>query len=220
MGAGIERHGRRFAATSFRISSNALPQNAPNRAQCNAMDEITIRPGRPGDARSIARLDVETWRATYAGILAAPFLVGLSAQRRELGWATVIDREPRDVRVAVNEEGHILGFGSCGRCRGEPDFTGEVFTLYVAPDWQNRGIGRRLLLALFERLVDQGCGSAIIWVLRDNPGRFFYQRLGGREIQRKLFAVGGKRVEASGYAWRDLPGFLATKARADRPPEP
>jgi ribosomal protein S18 acetylase RimI-like enzyme len=184
------------------------------------MDEITIRAGRPGDARGIARLDVETWRATYAGILSSPFLVGLSTQRRELGWATVIEREPRDVRVAVNEDGHILGFGSCGRCRGEPEFAGEVFTLYVAPDWQNQGIGRRLLLALFARLVDQGCGSAIIWVLRDNPGRFFYQRLGGREVQRKLFAVGGKKVEASGYAWRDLPGFLATKAGAEDPPEP
>ncbi|HEV8680670.1 MAG TPA: GNAT family N-acetyltransferase, partial [Stellaceae bacterium] len=61
------------------------------------MDEITIRTARPGDARRIARLDVETWRATYAGILATPFLVGLSATRRELGWATVIEREPRDV---------------------------------------------------------------------------------------------------------------------------
>ena len=135
------------------------PQRTRNRAQCNGMDEITIRSGRPGDARGIARLDVETWRATYAGILAAPFLVGLSMQRRELGWATVIEREPHDVRVAVNQDGHILGFGSCGRCRGEPEFAGEVFTLYVAPDWQNQGIGRRLLLALFERLVDPLLGG-------------------------------------------------------------
>ena len=79
------------------------------------MDEITIRTARPGDARRIARLDVETWRAAYAGILATPFLVGLSAQRRELGWSTVIEREPRDVRVAVDADGNILGFGSCGR---------------------------------------------------------------------------------------------------------
>jgi GNAT superfamily N-acetyltransferase len=184
------------------------------------MNEIAIRPARPGDARCIARLDVETWRATYAGILATPFLVGLSAQRREVGWATVIEREPRDVRVAVADDGSILGFGSCGRSRGGAAFAGEVFTLYVAPDWQNQGIGRRLLIALFERLVAQGCGSAIIWVLRDNPGRFFYQRLGGREVQRKMFAVGGTRIEAAGYAWRDLPRFLEAAARADGAPEP
>jgi ribosomal protein S18 acetylase RimI-like enzyme len=184
------------------------------------MDDIAIRPARSSDARSIARLDVETWRVAYAGILSAPFLVGLSTRRREVGWATVIDREPRDVRVAVDSEGRIVGFGSCGRCRGEPEFAGEVFTLYVAPDWQDQGIGRRLLLALFARLVDQGCGSAIIWVLRNNPGRFFYQRLGGKEVQRKIFVVGGERTEATGYGWRDLPRFLETTAEADRRPEP
>jgi ribosomal protein S18 acetylase RimI-like enzyme len=185
-----------------------------------AMDEITIRAARPADAKHIARLDVETWQATYAGILATPFLVGLSEQRRELGWRTVIEREPRDVRVAADSDGEILGFGSCGRSRAGAAFAGEVFTLYVAPDWQNQGIGRRLLVALFARLVAQGCGSAIIWVLRDNPGRFFYQRLGGREVQHKMFAVGGKRIEAAGYAWRDLPRFLETATRAEDQPEP
>ena len=185
-----------------------------------AMSEITIRSARPGDARQIARLDVDTWRAAYAGILTTPFLVGLSTQRREIGWAAVIDREPRDVRVAADSDGNILGFGSCGRCRAGSDFAGEVFTLYVSPDWQNQGIGRALLLALFGRLVAEGCGSAIIWVLRDNPGRFFYRRLGGSEVQRKMFAVGGKRVEAAGYAWRDLPRFLEAAAAADRRPEP
>jgi ribosomal protein S18 acetylase RimI-like enzyme len=184
------------------------------------MDEITIRPARLGDARSIAKLDVETWRVTYAGILSTPFLVGLSTQRREVGWSAVIDREPRDVRVAVDAQGRLIGFGSCGRCRGEPEFAGEVFTLYVAPDWQDQGIGRRLLLALFGRLVDQGCNSVIIWVLRENPGRFFYQRLGGKEVQRKLFVVGGKRIDATGYGWRDLPRFLETTAQADGQPEP
>ena len=60
--------------------------------------------------------------------------------------------------------------------------------------------------------------SAIIWVLRDNPGRFFYRRLGGREVRHKNFVVGGKRIEAAGYAWRDLPRYLET-ARADGRPE-
>jgi ribosomal protein S18 acetylase RimI-like enzyme len=194
------------------------PQKRENRAQWADMSAITIRAARPGDARRIARLDVETWRAAYAGILTTQFLVGLSAQRREVGWATVIEREPRDVRVAVDGEGEIVGFGSCGRNRDSAERAGEVFTLYVAPDWQNQGIGRALLLALFERLVAQGCASAIIWVLRDNPGRFFYRRLGGREIRHKNFVVGGKRIEAAGYTWGDLPRYLET-ARAAGSPE-
>src|SRR5712671_71878 len=180
------------------------------------MDHITIRSARPEDARSIAKLHVETWRATYAGMLSAPYLVGLSAPRQELGWRNVILREPRDVRVAVGQGDAILGFGSCGPNRGDRRFAGEVFTLYVAPDWQNQGIGRRLLIALFRRLVGAGRSSAIVWVLRDNPSRFFYERLGGRQVTYKTLAVAGSAVEAVGYGWSDLPGVLATASSEDR----
>src|SRR5262245_51476961 len=149
-----------------------IPPSPPhlrrNRAEWCVMDHITIRSARPEDARGIAELDVETWRTTYAGVLSASYLVGLSARRRELGWRSVILRDPRDVRVAVGDGEAILGFGSCGTNRGDRRFAGEVFTLYVDPDWQNRGIGRRLLIALFRRLVAAGRSSAIIWVLRDN----------------------------------------------------
>lgn len=184
------------------------------------MGQITIRPARPGDAGSIARLDVETWRTTYPGVLPASYLVGLSDWRRELGWRRVILHEPRDVRVAVEDGGGIVGFGSCGPNRGDRLFAGEVFTLYVAPDWQNQGIGRRLLIALFRRLVAAGRASAVVWVLRDNPSRFFYERLGGRQVRRKTLAVGGSAVEAIAYGWHDLPRFLAAVSSEDREPEP
>jgi len=183
------------------------------------MGEITIRSARPGDARGIARLDVETWRTTYAGVLSASYLVALSDRRREIGWRSVILREPRDVRVAVDSVGAILGFGSCGPKRGDHFFAGEVFTLYVAPDWQNQGIGRRLLIALFRRLVAAGRHSAILWVLRDNPARFFYERLGAQQVSRKSLAVGGTVIEALAYGWRDLPGFLAAVSSEDREPK-
>jgi ribosomal protein S18 acetylase RimI-like enzyme len=197
----------------------ALP-SARETGQNGAMSGITIRPARPGDARGIARLDIETWRATYAGVLSTAYLVGLSERHREAGWRAVILREPRDVRVAVGSNGAILGFGSCGPNRADRSFNGEVFTLYVAPDWQNQGIGRRLLIALFRRLVASGRRSAILWVLRDNPSRFFYERLGAQQVSRKPIAVGGTTIEAIAYGWHDLPGFLAEVSSEDREPEP
>lgn len=185
-----------------------------------AMEEITIRPARPSDARGIAALDVETWRETYPGMLSASYLVGLSRRRREAGWREAILREPRNVRVAEAAAGTLLGFGSCGANRGDRRFAGEVFTLYVAPDWQNRGIGRRLLIALFRRLVAEGRDSALVWVLRDNPSRFFYERLGGRLASGKRLAVGGETVAVAAYGWPDLPGFLAAVSSEDREPKP
>jgi ribosomal protein S18 acetylase RimI-like enzyme len=184
------------------------------------MNGIKIRTGRPADAAGIASLDVETWRTTYAGVLSVPYLVGLSPARREIGWRHVLSKEPGDVRVAVDPTGAVIGFGSCGPCRGDSHFQGEVFTLYVGPDWQNQGIGRRLLIALFSRLVSAGRSSAIIWVLRDNPARFFYQRLGGRQVSCRGLVVGGTTVAADAYGWPDLPGYLAALASRTSEPEP
>jgi ribosomal protein S18 acetylase RimI-like enzyme len=176
------------------------------------MNQIAIRTAQLDDAGPIARLDVETWQATYAGILGTPYLAGLQPAKRESGWANVIRRAPHEVHVAVTGKGEIVGFGSCGASRSEPNFTGEIFTLYIAPDWQNQGIGRQLLLAMFTHLVTQGHKSAVIWVLRENPARFFYQRVGGKEVRRRLLPFNGTQVAASGYGWRDLPRYLSAGA--------
>ncbi len=197
----------------------ALPTRRKKAQNAFAMSEISIRAARIDDAGSIARLDVETWQAAYAGILGTPYLAGLTPNRREAGWANLLRRDAASVKVALHRDGDLVGFGSCGASRGEPNFTGEIFTLYVAPDWQNQGVGRSLLLALFGRLVAQGHRSAVIWVLRDNPARFFYQRLGGKEVRRRLLPFNGSQVAASGYGWPDLPGYLSATARTNRASE-
>ena len=56
--------------------------------------------------------------------------------------------------------------------------------------------------------------------MQDNPARFFYERLGGVLVWRKTFTVGGKSVQALGYGWRDLPGYVAAMASADGNPDP
>jgi hypothetical protein len=68
--------------------------------------------------------------------------------------------------------------------------------------------------------VATGRPSAILWVLRDNPSRFFYERLGARQVRHRTLAVGGGAVEAVAYGWRDLPGYLAAVPSEDREPEP
>ena len=58
--------------------------------------------------------------------------------------------------------------------------SGEVETLYLLDDYRDRGVGRRLMRAMAAHLAAVGCRSVVLWVLRDNPTRWFYQRLGGR----------------------------------------
>ena len=62
-----------------------------------------------------------------------------------------------------------MGFGSCGPVRDPPEGldgtetrVGEVYTLYVEPDFQNQGLGRRLLDALFRQLKADGFFAATL----------------------------------------------------------
>jgi ribosomal protein S18 acetylase RimI-like enzyme len=178
---------------------------------------VRIRAATVSDAAAVARVDVETWRETYAGLLPEKMLVGLAPEQRRRAWAQFILRAPGDLMVAAHRSDGIIGFGSCGiRRSGLPPFAGEVFTLYVEPGYQGEGIGRRLLLHLFGRLLRRSLPSAVVWVLRDNPSRFFYERLGGKLVGTKPIMVSGIDVEALAYGWRDLAAVLEAQSRAGR----
>jgi ribosomal protein S18 acetylase RimI-like enzyme len=178
---------------------------------------IAVRQARPEDAKAIARIEVETWRATYAGVLPDRALIGMSERRQAASWLTLLQRRPDGVMVAQRGGEGVVGFGNCGtqRDRSLP-FAGEIYTLYVAPDAQGDGVGRHLLTRLFGRLAETGHRSALIWVVRANPARFFYERLGGRQVLHRKIPVGGEPVEAIAYGWSDLSGDFARRARSGR----
>lgn len=172
---------------------------------------ISVRQAGPDDIDAIARIEVETWRATYAGMLPDRVLVGMSEKRQRGAWSGLVRYRPGDVIVAEDASFGVVGFGNCGSQRdGSLPFAGEIFTLYVMPDAQNRGIGKQLIGALFERLVHNGKQSALIWVIRANPSRFFYEHLGGRFVLTRRIRVGGELVEAIAYGWPDLAAFVGT----------
>ena len=49
-------------------------------------------------------------------------------------------------------------------------------------------------------------------MLRDNPARFFYERLGGKLASHRKLQVAGVSVEAIAYGWRDLASVLKAQA--------
>jgi ribosomal protein S18 acetylase RimI-like enzyme len=184
---------------------------------------IRIRRARRQDAAAIGRVHVETWQATYAGLLPDSLLVAMSDVRQSAWWSRVLSDpgEARGVFVADDEEMGVVGFGSCGPVRDAPEGldararrVGEVYTLYVEPDFQNLGLGRRLLDALFRQLRADGCDTAALWMLAENPTRFFYEGLGGERVGQRVDTLAGADVEEIAYAWHDLTAPLARRKLA------
>jgi len=175
---------------------------------------ISVRQAGPEDVEAIARIEVETWRATYAGMLPDRVLVGMSEKRQRGAWSGLVRYRPGDVVVAEDAGLGVVGFGNCGSQRDPTlPYVGEIFTLYVTPDAQNRGIGRQLIAALFERLNRNGKQSALIWVIRANPSRFFYEHLGGKFVLTRRIKVGGEPLDAIAYGWPDLAAYTGTPSQ-------
>ena len=166
---------------------------------------IRVRLAKRADGAAIGRVHVETWRDTYAGVLPDWMLVRMTAEAEGRKWINAIGG--RDiVLVAETDAGEIVGFGNCGPARpfGLP-FTGEVYTLYVLPDFQGAGLGGRLLRALFGKLTGAGHRSAVIWVLEANPSRFFYEAMGGRRVAERAERLWGVTLPQAAYGWNELP---------------
>ena len=184
---------------------------------------IAIRRARKSDASAIGRVHVETWRSAYAGLLPEAMLVRMSDVRQSAWWSRALSdpREARGIFVADDPDMGVVGFGSCGPVRETPEGldgtearVGEVYTLYVESDFQNQGLGRRLLDAMFRQLHADGFDTAVLWMLAENPTRFFYEGLGGARVGHRLDRMGGTEVEEVAYAWRDLDAPLIRRKLA------
>lgn len=186
---------------------------------------LLVRQAFPSDAQAIARIHVETWRTTYAGLLPDHMLAGMKENNHKSSWSNLLQGQPRGrqgcevVLVAEDVRAGVVGFVSAGRTRTAIEgYDGEVYTLYVTPDFQNRGIGTQLLERAFQRLAEQEVHGVMLWVLARNPSRFFYEAMGGAILARRKERLWGVVLPELAYGWPDLARALnrsSDGARAD-----
>lgn len=174
---------------------------------------LRLRLAQVSDAPSLARIYVEAWRESYAGLLPDDLLVAMSRRRQEQSWRRQIEsgrlaRTPNarhGVLIAELKGKGPVALASFGRSRDRVlPFDGEVYALYVDPNYIGCGIGRRLLSDSFRRLAEWGAKSCVVWTLEGAPSRFFYQAMGGRVVARREGKFGGKDIAELGFGWPEL----------------
>jgi ribosomal protein S18 acetylase RimI-like enzyme len=145
-----------------------------------AQFEIVLRAPRADEGEAVHRVLWESWFSAYHGIF-GPERTAQLFQRSNSKDAIVyaIAYLPKGFVVA-EAGGEIIGvaFGSCGTF-------GRVFlySLYMHPSWQRRGVGRVLLEHLWE--VFPAGASMKLEVLEKNvDGIRFYESLGFERLRR------------------------------------
>lgn len=175
---------------------------------------LHLRLARRADSGGIARVYIDSWRETYAGILPVDTLVAMSHMRQTQNWdATIARQNPRNpVLVVVDEKENVYGFANGGpNMDNELPFEAELYTLYVAPGFTGQGIGSCLLKRCFNIFSRVGYRGAIIWALEGNPSRFFYESQGGSLVAERPNRAFGSQMREVGYGWPSLTPAMGTR---------
>jgi GNAT superfamily N-acetyltransferase len=162
---------------------------------------VTVRPAVPGDSGAIGRVQVETWRTAYRGLMPDEAVDAFDVAARQQLWRELLarDRPPDSATFVAELDGEVVGFASVGRSRDDED-EGELYAIYLHPSCWDRGIGRSLLERSEQWLRTSGFERALLWVLEGNErGQRFYRAAGWERDGRKVDTFQGAEVTELRY---------------------
>ncbi len=162
---------------------------------------IGVRRAEVRDADAITAVHDAAWRYAYDGMIPAKELSRIVARRGPRWWDRAIRRGTAVLVLEVG--GAICGYATVGpnRARNLPQ-KGEVYEIYLKPEYQGIGLGTRLFLAARRELARFGFDSVVVWALSDNDGACrFYRNAGGRKIARANEKFGDVSLTKIAYAW-------------------
>ena len=163
---------------------------------------IDIRKAEPRDAAAIAGIHHDAWMGAYAGIIPHRALSVMVNRRGRDWWANAIRRAASVLVVEVG--GAVVAYATIGRNRArELSQEGEIYELYVQPEYQGTGLGTRLFAAARERLVAHGLKGLVVWALEDNRLAVdFYHGAGGRDIAEGVEVFDQQALRKVAFVWR------------------
>ena len=168
-----------------------------------AMSTITteIRRAKPEDAQGIADVHDAAWQNTYAGIVPYKSLLQMIRRRGASWWKNAIVKAT--IILVVEIDGDIAGYATLGNNRVSTlPFDGEIYEIYMRPEYQGVGLGSRLFLAARNELQRRGLAGVTVWVLADNDQAIcFYENAGGRAVAKGSENFDGEALVKLAYAW-------------------
>jgi len=174
---------------------------------------MIIRPAKVSDAKGLATVGVRTWQSNYRGIFPDKELDLLSIEEYTERWKNALKRsiptENLDIIVAEDPRNGVVGFVSGGKYETtHPNYDCEIGAIYVLKNYQGKGIGTKMVEKMVDLFISKGWKSMIIWVLKDNFQRGFYEKLGGISKETKIYDKWNKKYDLVGYVWEDIKEIL------------
>jgi len=175
---------------------------------------MIIRPMTKDDIAQCAQLHKISRRESEKGIILDIDLDRKSSDDFVADWTEWSNYEETQIRVAQGDDGIITGFVIYGRVKTRPAFDkgvvpkfgGEIYALYIHPDYFRQGVGTALFKTACQGLVDQKINSMILWALKKNKRACgFYESYKGDRVGKKKVEMGERSwAEETCFAWHDV----------------
>lgn len=157
------------------------------RSSSDALGDVRLRPGRPGDAEALARIYDHAVRTSLATF-------DLVEQGPEHLADSIGHQDPTQPLIVATVRGAAVGYAHASVYRPRPAYDGTRETsIYLDPAWVGRGIGTMTYAALLDTLDTAGCHTALALVALPNPASEALHRSLGfgqvgtmREVGRKF----------------------------------
>ena len=162
---------------------------------------IEVRPAKAADAVAVATAHDEAWRAAYQGIIPGAELAKLINRRGPQWWDSAIRKGSRVSVLVFGDK--VAGYANYGRNRARSlYYDGEIYELYLRPEYQGLGFGRRLFTAARRDLAQSALKSLIVWALSENENAVeFYRALGGKPVARSSEKFGARVLDKVAFGW-------------------
>jgi ribosomal protein S18 acetylase RimI-like enzyme len=162
---------------------------------------IEVRRAKASDAGKVAETHDDAWRTAYRGIIPGGELEKLISRRGPAWWDSAIRKGSRVSLLVFGDR--VAGYANYGRNRARSlHYDGEIYELYLRPEFQGLGFGRRLFTAARRDLAQSGLKTLVVWALSDNdPAVDFYRALGGRAVARSSEKFGARVLDKIAFGW-------------------
>ena len=168
-----------------------------------------IRQATEKDSEKIAVLHANSWKKAYRSLLSDSYLDNDLEGERKKYWSDKMSKlsEKEFVLVAENES-MAIGFAAL-LDKPEMGYDALIDNLHVRADMKGQGIGKQLMKAVAERLIQTGRKSVYLFVLKGNDAaEEFYLSRGAKRADASAVEFGGKNVFHTRFVWPTLDDLL------------
>lgn len=124
------------------------------------------------DITKIANIYVQSWKHAYKNIISEDYLNKLTVDK----WIPYLETNVHTIYLAISDDKYV-GIVSFDNAESTKSDVAKIYSIYVLPEYQNKGIGKILLYEAIKIIKATNFNGASVYVIEQNiSAQNFYRK--------------------------------------------